>query len=171
MRFLSVAAPVLAAALLLPGCLEGGLSDAAGDGEGVTPGPEWRFTDTDGHVHDRDRYLGAPVVVFVMATWCSSCKAEAPRVKAAYEALAEENVTFLSVSFDPRESDEALDAWADARDQPWPHGVDEGQALSRTFGVHTQSTVLVLDTAGQLVLREYSPSSEAIVAAVHAASA
>lgn len=139
------ATPFLLAALLLAGCATDPAPTGAGDA------PEWSFTDTEGIRHSRDEPPANATVLFFMATWCGSCRSKAPVLAEAHAAYADKGVRFYSVDFDPSETHDELRAWMRDREQPWPHGLDEGLALQRTFGVTSQSSVVVLDDEGQVV--------------------
>ena len=134
---------LLLAALLLAGCA--GPADPAGDGA-----PEWSFTDVDGARHSRDAPEGNATVLFFMATWCGSCRSKAPALAAVHEDYAERGVRFYSLDFDASETPDQLRAWQRQHDHPWPHGVDPALRVQRTFGVTSQSSVVVLDAEGRV---------------------
>lgn len=140
-----MATPFLITAVLLAGC--------AGDPapSGANDAPDWSFTDTDGVRHSRDEPAGNATVLFFMATWCGSCRTKAPILADVHADYAESGVRFYSVDFDPTETPDELRAWMRDRAQPWPHGRDEGLVLQRTFGVTSQSSVVVLDGEGNVV--------------------
>lgn len=141
----------LVAALVLAGCaapadpLEGPES-ALGDGQG----PAWSLAAIDGQTYTRDEPAGKATVLFFMATWCGSCRSKAPLIADVVADYTNESVRIYSVDFDPSETADDLRAWQERYQQPWPHGVDTGQRIQRTFGVTTQSTVLVLDGEGKV---------------------
>lgn len=114
-------------------------------------GPEWSFVDTEGVERSRASTAGGPVVLFFMATWCAACKANAPRVAAVHETFAPQGLQVLSVGWDPLETAAELDAWKERYAQPWPHGTDPGANVARAFGVTSQSSLVVLDDAGNPV--------------------
>lgn len=114
-------------------------------------GPDWSFTDTKGVQHSRDSSAGEPVVLFFMATWCSSCRHTAPMLARVHADVAPNGTGFYSIDFDPTESDDDLRAWKEQYAQDWPHGRDPDGDVVRTFGIRTQSSVVVLDTHGRVV--------------------
>lgn len=144
MRALALLALLLAAPLA-------GCAAPERSGPSATGAPAWSFTDTEGMVHSRDAPMGNATVLFFMATWCSSCRATAPTLARVHDDYAEKGVRFYSLDFDATETPEQLRAWQRERDQPWPHGVDPGLAVQRTFGVTSQSSVVVLDARGNVV--------------------
>lgn len=86
-----------------------------------------------------------------MATWCGSCRTKAPILAAVHGDVRAQGVRFYSLDFDPTETTDDLRAWQEERAQPWPHGIDQGLTIQRTFGVKTQSSVVVLDADGRVV--------------------
>lgn len=139
--------PVLALLLLAPlaGCMGSPTAPAA---EGA---PAWSFTDTEGAVHARDAPAGNATVLFFMATWCGTCRSKTPMLAKVHDDHAAQGVRFYSLDFDATETPDQLRAWMEQRGQPWPHGVDPGLRIQRTFGVTSQSSVVVLDATGRVV--------------------
>lgn len=113
--------------------------------------PAWSFTDTEGMVHGRDAPPGNATVLFFMATWCSTCRSKAPALAAVHADHAAHGARFYSLDFDPTETPAQIRAWKERFGQPWPHGVDPDLSVQRTFGVTSQSSVVVLDAQGRVV--------------------
>ncbi|HWH07966.1 MAG TPA: TlpA disulfide reductase family protein [Candidatus Thermoplasmatota archaeon] len=134
----------LLAGLVLAGC--------AGDAPAATrKAPDWSFVDLDGAVHSRDAPPGNATVLFFMATWCGTCKEEAPMMAELHDDYAPRGVRFYSLDFDASEPPEAVRAWQARYAQDWPHGLDRGMAVQRAFDVTGQSSVAVLDAQGGVV--------------------
>ncbi|HWH07965.1 MAG TPA: TlpA disulfide reductase family protein [Candidatus Thermoplasmatota archaeon] len=138
--------PLLAAALLLAGC-------AAPSPPPPEGAPTWSFTDVDGATHSRDAPPGNATVLFFMATWCSTCRSKAPVLAAVHADYAARGVRFYSLDFDASETPAQIRAWQEAYRHPWPHGVDPALSVQRTFGVTSQSSVVLLDGAGRVAER------------------
>lgn len=136
-------APLLVAVVVL-------LAGCATPEPGAEGTPAWSFTDTEGAVHSRDSPESNATVLFFFATWCGSCRATAPRLAAVHEDYAERGVRFYSVGFDPTESATDLRGWMTALEQDWPHGLDPGLGIQRTFGITSQSSVVALDADGSV---------------------
>lgn len=153
---------VLALLLAMPlaGCLgEGGDPSGAplaSDESAAEParGADWSFVATDGHTYSRDEPPRNATLLFFMATWCSTCRGMGPAVARVNESYADEGLRVFSVSVDATSrEEESLDdyEWKASADQDWPHGIDRGQTMMRTFGVFQQSNVVVLDGEGHVV--------------------
>lgn len=142
----------LAAALLVAASAVGCLSEG-GETPQTEPAPEWSFTDLDGETHDGESTRGDPVVLFFMATWCPSCQEKTDDLAAVHEEHAADGVQVFSLTVDGTETEEDLRNWKREHNQTWPHGIDEGTEVARTFGVDSQSSVVVLDDEGRLAER------------------
>lgn len=139
MRALLLALALLAAPVA--GCLSGEESPTGGS-------PEWSFEDTEGQTHSQETAAGSPTVIFYMATWCPSCQELTSEMKQVHDEYASQGVDVFSVTVDPGETHEDLERWKAEHEQAWPHGIDEDAQLQRTYGVDSQSNVVVLDGEG-----------------------
>lgn len=148
MRALLLASTLLA--LALAGCAQPPPATQDGEQAAADLGPAWSFTDTTGAEHSRDAPAGNATVLFFMATWCTTCKAEAPMLAKTHDEFSAKGVRFYSLDFDASETAADLERWKAERAQPWPHGVDPGLAIQRAFGVTSQSTVVLLDAEGRV---------------------
>lgn len=137
------------AALAMAGCVSP--SAPTPDPSAPGKGPAWSFTAIDGQTYSRDQPAGNATVLFFMATWCASCRTKAPVIAEVVADPAYEGVRVYSLDFDPSEKPEDLRAWQEKYAQPWPHGIDPQLSIQRTFGVRTQSSVVVLDGDGKVV--------------------
>lgn len=140
-------------ALTLAGCTTGETPTDT-DEEGNTIGPDWSFVDTDGNTHSRDGSRGDPVVLFFMATWCSSCRAKTAPLADVHSDYEDQGLRVYSLSWDPSETEDDLERWKDRYDQPWPHGIDPGNQIAKTFQITRQSSFVFLDHKG-LVVESY----------------
>jgi thiol-disulfide isomerase/thioredoxin len=107
--------------------------------------------DLDGRPVDLGQWIGKrPVFLEFWATWCTSCQALEPAVRAAREAHGD-GVEFIGINItvgDPRDS---VRAWV-ARHEP-PYRVlydDEGES-QRAYDVAATSYVVIIDRAGTIV--------------------
>lgn len=128
--------------------------DASGDDSAAAAPPEWSFVATDGETYARDSPEGNATMLFFMATWCSTCRGMAPMVSSVHESFAPQGLRTYSVSVDATSREEqSLDSydWKESANQDWPHGIDRGQTMMRTFGIFQQSSLVVLDGEGHVV--------------------
>ena len=164
------ARPVVRALLVASLVVLAGCADPAPRAEGVVP---WSFTDLDGATHSNATTAGAPVLLFFMASWCTTCRAKAPMLAEVHAEHAPRGLQAFSLSFDPNDGPAELEAWRREHAHPWPHGVDPSLAVQRAFGVTSQSSVVVLDAEGRVVEAwgYPGPREDALRAALDAAFA
>lgn len=150
----------LAILLMMAGCA----------GPPVEGAPSWSFQDTEGVTHSDAEARGNVTVLFFMATWCGSCRQNAPRLAHVWQDLAPQGLRMYTVSWDPTEGADDLRWWMETYQQPWPHGVDRGSAMAQTFGVTAQSSIVVLRPDGSMERRfDYPGATEDALRAAIAA--
>lgn len=151
-----ILAALLLLALPLAGCT-GAPPPTAGD----APGPAWSFTDTEGREHSNATAAGQPSVLFFMASWCGSCRQNAPRLAAAHRDYGE-RAGFYTIAFDRTDTVESLEAWKAQYASPWPHGIDGSFSAAKNLSIVAQSSIVVLDAQGQVAQRwGYGGANEA----------
>ena len=156
---------LLAAALLLAGCT-GGPAPVSGEVKA------WSFTDTDGATHSGESSKGEPTLLFFMATWCSKCQTTAPRLTQLHHEFMGKPLHLYTLSHDPTEDSSDLTMWKSKYNQMWPHGVDQGSATAKTFGITKQSSIVVFNKDGE-EFRKWiyaTPSLDELRSAVNEAS-
>ena len=137
---------------MLSGCTGGGDPSPPQATDPATGlGPDWSFEDIEGTVHSRETSLGNASVLFFMATWCSSCRQNAPRLADVHEEFGPLGLQTYSLSWDLQEDRDDLRRWMSDYDQFWPHGLDPGNDVAQAFGVTQQSSIVVLDAEGIMV--------------------
>lgn len=138
---------VPATALVMAGC--GSSSGSAGDGSGAgqavaglgtvqTFPPEQRPAAPavtgellDGNRFDLAGWRGKVVVVNWWGSWCAPCRAEAPHLRAVYEATHDLGVEFLGV--DVRDGRDAANAFVQAFGHTWPSLFDPAGRVALAF--------------------------------------
>jgi len=88
---------------------------------------------------------GKPVLMEVLASWCSACKRGAPRLVDAWRAHHNENVTFLAVSVDddPAAAGRVKSEWQ----IPFDVAIDDG-SVSKGYGISMLPTLIYIDRKG-----------------------
>lgn len=140
---------------LLSGLLAVALTGGGARLEAQTPGvgdlaPVVAVHDLDGQPVDLGQWIGkTPVFLQFWATWCTSCTALEPAVRAAAKQYAGD-VTFLGVNVtvgDPRDS---VRAWVARRDPPWRVLYDDQGVSQRAYDVAETSYVVIIDRNGRI---------------------
>lgn len=157
---------VLLAGLLLAGCTasagsrEAGYIEGAGTVTRLAPserGAPVNFTATtlDGDQLTLADYRDQVVVLNVWASWCPPCRAEAPGLQRAWDALGERGVQFVGIN--TRDEQPQARAYVDRFALTFPSVVDEGGQVMLTFRDTLPPTAipstLVLDRSGRVATR------------------
>lgn len=130
---------------------------ALGVGQGAAQGPAVgaaapvvTVNDLDGRPVDLGTWIGKrPVLLEFWATWCTSCAALEPAVRAAQAAHGTE-VEFIGINItvgDPRDS---VRAWVERTRPPWRTLYDDEGASQRAYDVAATSYVVIIDRTGRI---------------------
>ena len=117
--------------------------------------PSFSFGTISGHVTD-ESLRGRVAVLAFWATWCTPCREELPRLNALYQQYkTRSDVTFLAVA-DERDEDLAsagrkAKGFFDRMNLSLPLAISEGES-SKSLGVHTLPTLLIIDQRGRVRL-------------------
>jgi cytochrome c-type biogenesis protein len=93
----------------------------------VTTVPDFEFTDTQGNLHTPETYEGKVLVIDIMFTTCSVCNDEMPDYVKIYKDIKAEHgddVLFLSVSVDRKDTNALMDQFQVKYGADWPIGKD-----------------------------------------------
>ena len=92
--------------------------------------PAFTAVDANGNEVSLADFEGEPVWLLFAATWCTSCRAEAPDVQAAYEATG---IPVVSVYLG--ENAEQITSYAEAAGLTFTHIPDPNNQLAAAYGV------------------------------------
>lgn len=96
------------------------------------PAADFTATTTDGEVFSLSALNGTPVWLSFVATWCSSCRTEAPDIQDAWE---ESNGEVEVVSVYLGESTSVVATWADRLGMTYPQIPDPEGSISGQYRV------------------------------------
>lgn len=155
MRSRTVIGLLLATILLLSGCAA--TAEETGDGSGSGTGSlDFTGERLDGTAYDGRQLAGKPTVLWFWAPWCPTCQAQVGQVEEIAEKYAGRvNVVGVGGLADPAD----IKDFASQVDGP-VHLIDEEGGTWRHFGVTAQSTYVVLDADGVVVIEGYLDDDE-----------
>jgi thiol-disulfide isomerase/thioredoxin len=138
---------LLIASLLL---FVGGCSSSSG-GTNVTKTPARDFSGVtlDGEQVSLSDYLGKPVVVVFMASWCGPCREESPEIDKFYRENSE-RAQVLAVAVNDAEAD--IRVFMNQNGFTFPVMLDGG-GVAGAYGVSAIPTTVVVDSEGFIAKR------------------
>jgi thiol-disulfide isomerase/thioredoxin len=144
---------ILKIALLAALPLVGGQAlHAQEDGIGVgAAAPAVLVHDLDGKAVDLGQYIGRkPVFLEFWATWCESCEALLPEVRAAQAAYGDK-VEFIGVNVTVNQTPDQVRRYIETHKPPFRTLYDDEGASTRAFEVPATSYVVIVDRSGKIV--------------------
>jgi cytochrome c-type biogenesis protein CcmF len=123
--------------------------------------PDFRLNLIDDRTFKLEDRLGEVVVVNFWGSWCPPCKDEMPDLQAVWDAYRERGVSFVGVAFqdDLASVQGALDEFGTT----YPVGLDQGDRISKRYGITGVPETFVIDRDGQVAFIHIGPVSERVL--------
>lgn len=121
----------------------------------VTVPASLKFTGTtlDGKSFDAATMAGRPTILWFWAPWCATCASEAQSIADLQDEYAGRlNILGIAGMGNNKDMHEFV---SDLEVGAVPHLDDEPGRLWKKFGITEQSTYVILDRAGKVVVRSY----------------
>ncbi|HMB29420.1 MAG TPA: TlpA disulfide reductase family protein [Blastocatellia bacterium] len=125
----------------------GGMTTIGRPGTQVgNPAPDFQLPKIDGATVSLADFRGKPAVIVFWASWCSSCKEEAPRINALAAEFVGKGVRVLGINV----KDSLAGARVGVKDFgiKYPVARDPDASVARAYGVRGTPTVIFLDRKG-----------------------
>ena len=110
------------------------------------PAPDFHLPRIDGATVSLANLRGKPVVIVFWASWCSSCKEEAPRVNALAAEYERKGVRVLGINV--KDSLAGAEVGVKEFGIKYPVARDPDASVARAYGVRGTPTVIFLDRRG-----------------------
>jgi len=142
------------------------IRNASGDvlipSEERTEAPAFRIQTAsfgDGKIFDLATADGDVVVIFFMASWCTTCVPEARALKELHASYRKRGLQVLVVDIDPRSTERALARFrAIANKGEYLWALDTQQTIVRSYGVRTLDATIIIDREGRIAYRDAFPT-------------
>jgi cytochrome c biogenesis protein CcmG, thiol:disulfide interchange protein DsbE len=119
--------------------------------------PDFELTDLEGGTVRLADLRGQPVLLNFWASWCTSCKVEAPVLERGADEWASRDVAFLGVAV--KDSRKWALEYAEESGLNYPSGLDPTGSTMRAYGVTGTPETFVIDADGVVRARWIGPLS------------
>jgi len=113
---------------------------------------DFELVTVDGKIMKLSDLKGKPVLLDLMATWCSACRQEMPLLNSTYNDHKDQ-IYFLSIGMDWFENDSQLRAFRDQYKVQWTFALDRAGAVYGAFYAANYPTTILLDKDQRIVFR------------------
>ena len=113
------------------------------------PAPDFSLIDLQGKKFTLSSQLGKPVVLFFGTTWCPSCRAEIPSVKAMYETYAKQGLVIVYI--DIEEPAEKVERFVNRYSLPYPVLLDNDGRVASNYNIVGVPTLFLIDKEGNVI--------------------
>lgn len=113
----------------------------------------------NGEIFDLANARGDVVVLFFMASWCTTCVPEARALKELHASYRDRGLRVLVVDVDSRSTEQALArfrAVANRGEYLW--ALDTRQEIVRGYAVRTLDATVIVDRDGRIAYRDAFPT-------------
>ena len=122
------------------------------------PVPEVRFTDGGGRDLSLDRFRGKVVLLTLWATWCAPCRREMPGLDRLQARLGGDDFEVLALAVDRGGAAKVKTFLDDLGIERLALYVDSSTRAIRVLGAYGLPTTLLIDRAGNEVMRVVGPT-------------
>jgi len=114
--------------------------------------PDFALTDLDGNVHRLSDHRGKVVLLYFMATWCTSCRVQTARLMNIWEKYGS-SLVLISISVDPAfDTPDVLRAYAESYQADWIW-LSDTASIQRMYRVMEIPYTVVIDRQGWVKAR------------------
>jgi len=112
--------------------------------------------DLTGNTIDLSQLIGKkPVMVAFWASWCPTCREEAPKINRLYEKYHKQGMEFIGINVGYNDSVTKAKAFVKQTGVTFPVIFDKRGKISRMFAVQGVPTVFVADRNGVVRFKNY----------------
>lgn len=106
---------------------------------------------------------GKVVVLNFWASWCPSCRQEAPALSNTYKAYKNKGVIFLGIGIN--DTEENLKAFVEEFKKTYPNGLDATRRIADAYGVTGVPETFIITKEGRIARKWIGPITESQLSA------
>lgn len=120
--------------------------------------PDFMVITTGGETLKLSELRGQVVLLNFWGTWCAPCRREMPEFQRAYETQGENGFTIVALAV--RDNAEDVEAFRREFGLSFTLALDEGDNVSRLYGVQVQPSTFIIDASGVIRFRHFGVLTE-----------
>jgi peroxiredoxin len=121
------------------------------------PAIDFSLKDVEGQPVQLSDFHGKVVLMNFEATWCPSCRAQAPKLEQLYQRPQGQDFVMLSVHLQERPS--TVNAFRQEHGMSFPAVIDADGAVSERYGGQFIPITYLIDREGRMVGRTVGPKA------------
>ena len=125
------------------------LSSKTGRPKAGEPAPDFRLALFDGSQIALSDLYGQVVVLNFWASWCVSCRREAPALQQVWDTYQDRGIRFLGVTY--QDAGDASRAFLTQYGISYPNGLDPRGHITASYGVTGVPETFLIDRSGNVV--------------------
>lgn len=159
-RYGLIGALLIVAVLVLTSCGSGTPKQAAAPAPSGPVAPDVTATTLEGEQFSLAQQRGKPVLIFFMASWCTTCVPGAQDINQLTKTKDGQDLSLLVVDADAHDTPAALSAFRQQVGGPSKYwAVDSKGQITQAFGVKALDTTILIDRQGHIAYRNTSRQS------------
>ncbi len=112
--------------------------------------------DTEGNLIDMDKIIGKkPVMLVFWASWCPSCRVEAPAINKLVKEFRGQGMEFVGVNIGHNDSIRRAPSFIKKLDMNYPTIFDAKGKISSKYRIQGVPTIIVADNKGTILFRNH----------------
>lgn len=131
---------------------------------GLKLAPTFSLKLLDGKTVRLQDLRGKVVVLNFWASWCPSCRQEAPALENTYRAYKDKGVIFLGIGIN--DTEENLKAFVEEFKKTYPNGLDATRRIADAYGVTGVPETFIITKDGQIARKFIGPITESQLSAL-----
>jgi len=113
------------------------------------PAPPFEGQTTAGEKIVSDAMKGKNALFLIFwATWCPVCKTEIPRLKEIHATYAPKGMPLIAINTGVNDSPKKVQKYLESHEISYPVIFDEGNRITKLYGVQGTPTVIIVDKGG-----------------------